>query len=288
MKRKIDLIVAVRNEEESIPDFIKAVSKLKTTDFLINIIFIEDNSTDGTLDLLKKFSSQNNLINYYSIKNKFGQSAALTSGLVKSSAEANITLDVDGGHPVRLIDEILELYKQGNDVVQGIRISFGKRKLYRTLGSVFFNLIFRVITGINIENQNVAYRLMSKTAKEKFLEHKRWWYFFRTNFKDKDNIRTGYFKFNTEERTKGKSKFNFGRLLNASIKSPLSIISVRRYIILNFVAVLLSILLTLYVSPVIGILISLLQVYLFYHFTQISNFDINEKIIVKSSNIDYL
>ena len=54
----VDILVAVRNEEKSIPDFITKMNELTPKNVKINIIFLEDRSTDGTVKLLRELSGK--------------------------------------------------------------------------------------------------------------------------------------------------------------------------------------------------------------------------------------
>ncbi len=98
--KSVDILVAVRNEEKTIPDFINRFDELTPEGVKLNIIFLEDGSSDGTVSLLKELSLSKKNVNYISIENKYGQYAALTLGLIHSNADAVVTMDVDGGHPV--------------------------------------------------------------------------------------------------------------------------------------------------------------------------------------------
>ena len=110
-----------------------------------------------------------NNVNYISFENKYGQYAALTYGLIYSKADAVITMDVDGGHPIETAIEMIKLYLEGNNIVQGHRIVYKRKKFYRTVMSYAYNLFYLLIVGVNFFKQNVMFRLMDKSTKEKFL-----------------------------------------------------------------------------------------------------------------------
>ena len=106
--KSVDVLVAVRNEEKTIPGFINKLNELVPNDIKLNIIFLEDGSSDGTVELLKDLSKKFNNVNYISLDNKYGQYAALTYGLSLSKADAVITMDVDGGHPIETAIEMIK------------------------------------------------------------------------------------------------------------------------------------------------------------------------------------
>ncbi|MBK9097304.1 MAG: glycosyltransferase family 2 protein [bacterium] len=254
----VDILVAVRNEEKSIPEFISKMKEHKPENVKINIIFLEDGSTDGTVALLRKLSENDENVNYISFENKFGQYAALTYGLTISKADAVITMDVDGGHPVEIAMKMIRSYFEGNKLVQGHRIVYKRRKFYRTIMSYSYNLFYFLIVGANFFKQNVMFRLIDRSTKEKFLLHKNWWHIFRTNFRKNEGIKTSYIQYEAPERELGESKYGFFRLLKLSYKSFFALLSFKRLMVINLILICLVYLFASYVSIVFSIFIALL------------------------------
>jgi glycosyltransferase involved in cell wall biosynthesis len=253
----VDILVAVRNEEKNIPEFITKMNEHAPGNVKINIIFLEDGSTDGTVELLKFLSNKMNNVNYVSFNNKYGQYAALTYGLSLSKADAVVTMDVDGGHPIETAIEMIKSYIEGNNLVQGHRIVYNRKKFYRTLMSYAYNLFYFLIVGVNFFKQNVMFRLMDKATKEKFLQHKNWWHIFKTNFKSKDGVKTSYIEYDAPERELGESKYGFFRLLKLSYKSFFALLSFKRLMVINLILIVMIYLFTSHVYTIFSILITL-------------------------------
>ena len=235
--KSVDVLVAVRNEEKTIPEFINKFDELNSEDVNLNIIFLEDGSTDTTVRLLNELSKSRKDLNYFSLENKYGQYAALTLGLIHSKADAVITMDVDGGHPVETAIEMIKLFLKGNNLVQGHRIVYKRKKFYRSILSSAYNLFFYIIVGVNFFKQNVMFRLMDKATKENFLQHKNWWHIFKTNFKSNDGIKTEYIEYTAPERELGESKYGFLRLLKLSFKSFFALLSLKRLVVINTILI---------------------------------------------------
>ena len=89
----------------------------------------------------------------------WGEGPAVVFGMSRSSADAVIMINVDEGHPVSVIPKMIDLYLNGADVVQAVRITLKDRKIYRDAGAAFFKIISRVITGVNTKEQNVPSHL---------------------------------------------------------------------------------------------------------------------------------
>jgi len=235
--KSIDILVAVRNEEKNITEFITKMHELAPKEVNINIIFLEDGSNDSTVEVLKKHSKNLNNVNYISFQNKYGQYAALTYGLSISKADATITMDVDGGHPIETAIEMIHSYLKGNNLVQGHRIVYKRKKFYRTIMSYSYNLFYYLFIGVNFFKQNVMFRLMDKATKEKFLQNKNWWHIFKTNFKTNDGIKTEYIEYTAPERELGESKYGFFRLLKLSFKSFFALLSLKRLVVINIILI---------------------------------------------------
>lgn len=251
--KSVDILVAVRNEEKTIPAFINKLNELAPKDINLHMIFMEDGSNDATVALLRDISKNVENVDYISLDNNYGQYAALFYGLSISKADAVITMDVDGGHPVETAIEMIISYLKGYNLVQGHRIIYKREKNYRSIMSYLYNLFFYLIVGVNFLEQNVMFRLMDKSTKEKFLRNKNWWHIFKTNFKTKDGIKTNYIKYSAPERELGESKYNFFRLLRLSYKSFFALLTRKRLIIINILMIGLIILFASYFSIIFSI-----------------------------------
>lgn len=266
--KQVDVLVAVRNEEKSIPVFIDKFNKLAPPDVKVRLIFLEDGSSDNTVKVLRDLSDQFENIEYISLENKYGQYAALTLGMKISDADAVITMDVDGGHPVETAIEMIKSFLNGYNVVQGQRIVYKRKKFYRSVLSYAYNFLFYLIVGVNLFHQNVMFRLLDKPSREIFLRNKKWWHIFKTNFGQNDNIKTDYIKYTAPEREFGESKYGLFRLMKLSYKSFFSLLPVSRLIIINLILIAAGILLFVnyLIIPMVFCAVVLLVIDLSYYF----------------------
>jgi len=282
--KSVDILVAVRNEEKSIPLFIDEVNELVSGLATVNIIFLEDGSNDRTVEVLRDLSKKYKNVDYISLENNYGQYAALTLGLIYSKADAVITMDVDGGHPVETAIEMIKLFLKGDNLVQGHRIVYKRKKFYRSILSSSYNLFFYIIVGVNFLKQNVMFRLMDKSIKEKFLQHKNWWHIFKTNFKTKDGIKTSLIEYTAPERELGESKYGFFRLLKLSYKSFFALLSLKRLIFMDVILIILIFLFINYDLIVIALLVAMLLVVLNLSFYLIiNNYPVHKLKIIDTS-----
>jgi glycosyltransferase involved in cell wall biosynthesis len=226
----IDIVVAVRNEELNIPRFINEVRSLKIPEAVqLRFLFIEDSSTDGTVELLRNSALQDSDIHYYSLANPFGQVGALSMGLAQATGDAVIMMDVDEGHPVGLLPAMIRHFLDGMDIVQCVRRASPKRAAHRRLGTHGFNFLLWVLTGFRTSTQNVYFRLVSRPVCEEILRNPRNFHFLRITFIDRAGLKVQRLYFNSDERRFGASKYSFLRLLHLSIYAVLSVVSIPRF-----------------------------------------------------------
>ena len=264
--KKIDLVIAVRNEEENLPSLFKEFLELQVSGIEFGLIFIEDGSNDNTLEILRKLSSSDERVQFYSLLNPYGPGFALSFGINKSDADAVITLDADGSHPLRVVKIMAEKYLEGYNVVQGHRMVYDRENRFRKYFSYLFNGTFSLLSGVNFLRQNVHFRLMDRKAADIFINNKRWWYSIRVNFKGYE-IRTIFVEFSAPERTIGESKFNFFRLVKMAVRLTYNLISLRRFILLSMLLIVIMTILIYNFPPmvILGFII-LIHFYFYYRF----------------------
>jgi glycosyltransferase involved in cell wall biosynthesis len=221
-RTRIDVIVAVRNEEEAIPAFLDRVMALRLpSDVDLRVVFVEDSSTDGTLPLLRRLARERPKVGYYSLVEGFGQGLAVSFALSRSKADAMIMMDVDGSHPIAVIPEMIAAFREGARVVQCVRRSLGDRKRHRQLAALAYHVAARFLTGIDPGEQNIFYRLVSAEFARGLLTQPRHLRYLRFPLpRQPGALRT--ILVDTPERSHGASKYPPLRLANLAVDAILS------------------------------------------------------------------
>lgn len=220
---RIDVIVAVRDEEQSIPVFLQKIAALPLPpEVELKVVFVEDSSTDATRPLLRRLAREDRGVGYYSLVRGFGQGLAVTFGLSRSDADAMIMLDVDGSHPVEVIPEMIDAYRHGAHVVQCVRRSLANRKAYRSAGARLYAFGAQLLTGIDATEQNIFYRLVSADIVRQLLQQPRYWTYLRFPLPRRPEGALRKIYVDTEERQLGESKYGFRRLVRLAIDGVLS------------------------------------------------------------------
>jgi glycosyltransferase involved in cell wall biosynthesis len=151
----ISIIIPAKDEQESIPELSNWISRVMTAHgFSYEVIFIDDGSSDGTWNELKKVNQANPSFKGFQFNRNFGKSAALHTGFKAAQGEVVITMDADLQDSP---DEIPELYKLIKE--QKFQLVSGWKKkrhdpISKTLPSKFFNYVTRKISGIYLHDFN--------------------------------------------------------------------------------------------------------------------------------------
>lgn len=161
----VSVIVPVFNEQESLGSFSKELfAALENIGTSYEVIFIDDGSTDRSLEMLKEAARKDKNINIYSFRKNLGKAEALTFGFHKAQGEYVITLDADLQDKPKEILKLLEKAKEGNwDVVCGWR-KRRKDSIGKVFSSKLFNSIASIFWGLRLHDYNCGLKLYSKEA----------------------------------------------------------------------------------------------------------------------------
>lgn len=168
MKRPmLSLIVPVLNEEESIAPFIEAVDRhLAELPAALEIVFIDDGSTDRTIDEIQRARQTDERVCYLKLSRNFGKEAAMTAGLEHAHGDAIIPMDVDLQDPPELILEFFRLWQEGYDTVYGIRRDRNEDTPSKRASAGMFYRIFNWLSHTEIPSNAGDFRLMDRKVVE--------------------------------------------------------------------------------------------------------------------------
>lgn len=162
----ISAIVPVLNEQESLPMFFTRLSSsLAKLEKSYEILFIDDGSTDESLEILKKFASKDKHVKIFSFRKNQGKSEALTLGFQMAKGEYIVTLDADLQDVPEEIEKLYKKAKEGYELVCGWRKS-RKDPVHKVISSKLFNAIAKLFWGLDLHDYNCGLKLyVSEAAK---------------------------------------------------------------------------------------------------------------------------
>ena len=164
---KVSLIIPIYNEEGSLLELYAAIKKAVRS--FHEIIFINDGSSDNSLNLMKELVTTDQRVKVISFRRNLGKAMALNRGFEKAEGDIIVTLDGDLQDDPENIPLLIEKINEGYDLVVGWKKKRNDPK-NKTIPSKFFNFFVKSISKINLHDFNSGLKVMKKdVAKELIL-----------------------------------------------------------------------------------------------------------------------
>ncbi|KRL79328.1 glycosyltransferase family 2 protein [Ligilactobacillus equi] len=219
MNKKLSIIVPCYFEEESIPLFYTAVENIRPQlpNIELEYWFINDGSTDGTLNEIKKFNKLNpEHVHYASFSRNFGKEAALYCGLQNATGDYVTVMDVDLQDPPDMLPEMFKYINEGYDCVGTRRTTRqGEPPIRSFFARMFYKLINRISDTEMVDGAR-DFRLMTRQMVDAILEMSEYNRFSKGIF-SWVGFKTKYLEYQNRERVAGNTSWNFWKLFTYSI-----------------------------------------------------------------------
>jgi glycosyltransferase involved in cell wall biosynthesis len=217
----VSVAFPVWNEQENLGSLYEEVrDALSQAAVDYEMIFVDNGSVDGSLAIIKELAQRDPAVRYVSLSRNFGHQGGLLAGLDYSRGDAVITMDADLQHPPALIPRMIDLWREGNEVVYTTKKNYRVAGLRSLLVQMFYWLISK-LSALRLSFGQSDFRLLDrivvdqiKTMPEsrKFLRGLVEWVGFRQIGID----------YEVAERHAGKSKFSFRSLISFAIDGILA------------------------------------------------------------------
>ncbi len=255
MKPILYVVVPCYNEEAVLEETTKQL-KQKLTNLIQNkkisekskVMYVNDGSKDKTWEIIKKINQKEKLFTGIALSRNRGHQNALLGGLMiaKNYADIVISMDADLQDDINAIDEMIQKYKEGNDIVYGVRSTRKKDTFFkRTTAEGFYK--FMKFLGVDCVYNHADYRLTSKRILDEL-----------ENFKEVNLFLRGVFPlvgyksdvvyYERNERFAGESKYPLKKMLNFAWDgiTSFSIKPLRFICAVGFIILLVSIFIMIY------------------------------------------
>ena len=211
----LSLIVPCCNEEDTVERFYAETAAVCAAldGVEVEYIFVDDGSTDGTLDILRRLGTERGGVRWLSFSRNFGKEAAMLAGLEHARGDWAAVMDADLQDPPELLPRLLELVRDGAyDCAAVRRVDRRGEPPIRSWFARQFYKIINKMSNTEIVDGARDYRLMSRQMVDAILrlpEYNRFskgifsWVGFRTKWVETVNV----------ERSGGESKWSFFKLL---------------------------------------------------------------------------
>lgn len=163
IKNTLSIVIPTFNEEGNIEilhsKLIETLTPLELDE--LEFIFVDDGSQDRSLEIVKKLSIDDPRVKYISFSRNFGHQPALKAGLDHAQFAGVVSLDADLQHPVELIPEMIEKWKNGAEVVYTKRKDVSLPWFKRTTSKLFYRII-NTLSQIKLEDGVADFRLLDQ------------------------------------------------------------------------------------------------------------------------------
>ena len=210
------ILMPFYNEEKQIPITIEALLHMpELQSYSYRLLLVDDGSKDHTWgEICKAVETHPGKIRGIHLSRNFGKEAAICAGLDHADADAVILMDGDLQHPPSKIPEMLALWKEGYEVVEGVKSSRGKESIFHRFSANGFYGLFKKISGIDLQNAS-DFKLLDRKVVQHWRSLKEQNTFFR-GLSQWLGFKRTHFSFVVEERQTGQSRWSMRKLLKLS------------------------------------------------------------------------
>ena len=240
----LSIVLPAYNEEQNIANTSKVLSELLEEHHIeYELVYVSDGSRDGTFSEIQKAAAGNSRIRGVEFSRNFGKEAAIFAGLEMAVGNAVIVMDCDLQHPPQMIPRMWELWKNGAEVVEGIKESRGKESLaHRLSAGLFYKIMSSLIkmdmnasSDFKLLDRKVVDVLLTLPERNTFFRALSFWVGFRTE----------KVIYEVQERQFGESKWSFFSLMKYAVTNATSFstLPLQLVTVMGIVSILFSIIL---------------------------------------------
>lgn len=218
--KKVSLIIPCFNEADGLPEFDKEINRMMSglSDHCFEIIYVDDGSTDNTLQTIRKFSKEQEAVKYISFSRNFGKEAAMYAGFCNATGDYVAVMDADLQDPPALLPDMLKILESGEyDSVATRRVSRKGEPVIRSFCARQFYKLINRISDADIVDGARDYRLMTRDMTDAIValgERNR----FSKGIYGWIGYRTYWYPYENVQRIAGETKWSFWKLLKYSIQ----------------------------------------------------------------------
>ena len=217
-KKLVTILVPAYNEEEVLHMLYERLRTLMddTTAYDFEVLLVNDGSKDKTLQIMQELREKDKRINYLNLSRNFGKETAMIAGLDYCKGDAVIIIDADLQDPPELIPEMLKYWEEGYDDVYAKRKSREGESFFKKFTSKMYYKVLQAFTKIEIQKDTGDFRLLDRRCVEAL-----------KSMRESQRYTKGLFSwigynkkeilYDRDPRAAGKTKWNYGKLINLSI-----------------------------------------------------------------------
>jgi dolichol-phosphate mannosyltransferase len=218
----ISIVVPAYNEIENLPELYRQLTAVfEEFSARLELLIIDDASTDGTLDWVRRVAKEDSRIRFISFSRNFGHQAGVTAGLQHATGDAVVVMDADLQDPPQILPLMFERWREGYQVIMGRRAQRDVDPLSKRLFAWTYYRVLAQLSQTKIPLDGGDFCLMDRVVvdtlnrmpeRNRYVRGLRAWVGFR--YTD--------VPFDRQQRFSGKPKYNFFKSLTLAIDGLVS------------------------------------------------------------------
>ena len=210
ISKQLTIICPVYNEESVVEPFFNriypVIQKIKNV-YNVNLLFINNASTDNTLEAIEKLHRKYKFIYFITLTTNVGYQRSLECGLNQAKGDVICFIDVDCEDPPEMILDFLVFYKNGYDLIYGIRTDREENKIVKKARNLFYHIL-KGVADEEVILFMAEFSLMSDEVRNAVIQHKSSFPFIRSYISRVGFRRVGI-EYKRQKRIGGKTHYNF-------------------------------------------------------------------------------
>jgi glycosyltransferase involved in cell wall biosynthesis len=160
----VTILIPLYNEEESLRELIDAISSaMSPTGWVWDVLFINDGSTDGSLEILRELHGAWDNIEVISFGRNSGKAAGLAVGFAEARGDVVVTMDADLQDDPAEIPGMVRMLDEGYDLVSGWKKE-RHDPLSKRIPSKLFNGVTRMVSGLTLHDMNCGLKVYRRAV----------------------------------------------------------------------------------------------------------------------------
>ncbi|MDD3876089.1 MAG: glycosyltransferase family 2 protein [Bacteroidales bacterium] len=236
----ISVIIPCYNECGNLIALKAALDKVLTP-YKKEYLFIDDGSTDGTLDEIKILAESDMNVKYISLSRNFGHQNALKAGIDHAKGDCLITMDADFQHQPEIILEMLQKWQDGYEIVYTIKNSSKNISCFKRFSALVYNKLFSLLSDSPNANLGADFRLIDRKIADILKNDFNEFHLFYRGLISWIGFNSYALNYTPERRLTGRSKYSYKRMGNFAVDGitsfsikPLRIATLVGFIISSF------------------------------------------------------